>query len=58
MAISRLDVLYRRLLLTKLFIQGWGKPEDFKRYITEGERNVHVCCVVFAWIATRIGVYI
>uniref|UniRef100_A0A8C5FJV7 Abhydrolase domain containing 18 n=1 Tax=Gadus morhua TaxID=8049 RepID=A0A8C5FJV7_GADMO len=31
MAVSRLDVLYRRLLLTKLFIQGWGKPEDFKR---------------------------
>uniref|UniRef100_A0A8C2IJT7 Abhydrolase domain containing 18 n=1 Tax=Cyprinus carpio TaxID=7962 RepID=A0A8C2IJT7_CYPCA len=31
MGLSRLDVLYRRLLLTKLFIQGWGKPEDLKR---------------------------
>ncbi|KAI1883818.1 hypothetical protein AGOR_G00235920 [Albula goreensis] len=31
MGVSRLDVLYRRLLLTKLFIQGWGKPEDLKR---------------------------
>ncbi|KAJ8382451.1 hypothetical protein SKAU_G00032290 [Synaphobranchus kaupii] len=31
MGVSRLDVLYRRFLLTKLFIQGWGKPEDFKR---------------------------
>ncbi|XP_039607642.1 protein ABHD18 isoform X2 [Polypterus senegalus] len=31
MGISRLDVLYRRLLLTKLFIQGWGKPDDLKR---------------------------
>ena len=39
MGISRLDVLYRRLLLTKLFIQGWGKPDDFKRYITEEERK-------------------
>lgn len=31
MGVSRLDILYRRLLLTKLFIQGWGKPEDLKR---------------------------
>ncbi|XP_043983591.1 protein ABHD18 isoform X2 [Gambusia affinis] len=31
MGISRLDVFYRRLLLTKLFIGGWGKPEDLKR---------------------------
>uniref|UniRef100_A0A8B9K4A0 Abhydrolase domain containing 18 n=1 Tax=Astyanax mexicanus TaxID=7994 RepID=A0A8B9K4A0_ASTMX len=31
MGVSRLDVLYRKLLLTKLFIQGWGKPEDLKR---------------------------
>jgi len=31
MGVSRLDVLYRRLLLTKLFIKGWGKPDDLKR---------------------------
>ncbi|XP_053284466.1 protein ABHD18 isoform X2 [Pleuronectes platessa] len=31
MGVSRLDVIYRRLLLTKLFIGGWGKPEDLKR---------------------------
>ncbi|KAH0615975.1 hypothetical protein JD844_026677 [Phrynosoma platyrhinos] len=31
MGVSKLDVLYRRLLLTKLFIQGWGRPEDLKR---------------------------
>ncbi|XP_066576268.1 protein ABHD18 [Amia ocellicauda] len=31
MGVSRLDVLYRRLLLTKLFIQGWGKPDDLRR---------------------------
>ncbi|KAL0973942.1 hypothetical protein UPYG_G00213250 [Umbra pygmaea] len=31
MGVSRLDVVYRRLLLTKLFIQGWGKPDDLKR---------------------------
>uniref|UniRef100_A0A3P9NB55 Uncharacterized protein n=1 Tax=Poecilia reticulata TaxID=8081 RepID=A0A3P9NB55_POERE len=30
MGLSRLDVFYRRLLLTKLFIGGWGKPEDLK----------------------------
>ncbi|XP_029964545.1 protein ABHD18 [Salarias fasciatus] len=31
MGVSRLDVFYRRLLLTRLFIGGWGKPEDLKR---------------------------
>ncbi|XP_071975493.1 protein ABHD18 [Engystomops pustulosus] len=31
MGVSKLDVLYRRLLLTKFFIRGWGKPEDLKR---------------------------
>lgn len=31
MGVSKLDLLYRRLLLTKLFIRGWGKPEDLKR---------------------------
>lgn len=38
MGVSRLDIFYRRLLLTKLFIGGWGKPEDLKRY---GEREHH-----------------
>ncbi|XP_066429857.1 protein ABHD18 isoform X1 [Eleutherodactylus coqui] len=31
MGLSRLDILYRRLLLTKFFIRGWGKPEDLKQ---------------------------
>ncbi|XP_074849420.1 protein ABHD18 isoform X1 [Carettochelys insculpta] len=31
MGLSKLDILYRRLLLTKLFIRGWGRPEDLKR---------------------------
>nr|XP_014433381.1 protein ABHD18 isoform X1 [Pelodiscus sinensis]XP_014433382.1 protein ABHD18 isoform X1 [Pelodiscus sinensis] len=31
MGVSKLDVLYRRLLLTKLFIRGWGRPDDLKR---------------------------
>ncbi|XP_058292736.1 protein ABHD18 isoform X4 [Hylobates moloch] len=31
MGVSKLDILYRRLLLTKLFIRGWGRPEDLKR---------------------------
>uniref|UniRef100_A0A8C5XDM2 Abhydrolase domain containing 18 n=1 Tax=Microcebus murinus TaxID=30608 RepID=A0A8C5XDM2_MICMU len=31
MGVSKLDIIYRRLLLTKLFIRGWGRPEDLKR---------------------------
>ncbi|KAI8798026.1 protein ABHD18 isoform X2 [Biomphalaria glabrata] len=31
MSMSRLDQLYRRLLLTKFFTHGWGKPENLKR---------------------------
>ncbi|XP_034036891.1 protein ABHD18 isoform X3 [Thalassophryne amazonica] len=31
MGVSRLDIFYRKLLLTKLFFGGWGKPEDLKR---------------------------
>jgi len=29
---SRLDYLYRSLLLTKFFTKGWGKPENLKRF--------------------------
>jgi len=29
---SRLDHLYRSLLLTKFFTKGWGKPENLKRF--------------------------
>ncbi|XP_075866737.1 protein ABHD18 isoform X2 [Microcebus murinus] len=32
MGVSKLDIIYRRLLLTKLFIRGWGRPEDLKRF--------------------------
>lgn len=28
---SRLDAVYRRILLTKFFTKGWGKTENFKR---------------------------
>ncbi|XP_041053418.1 protein ABHD18 isoform X1 [Carcharodon carcharias] len=31
MGVSKLDVLYRRFLLSKFFIQGWGKPDDLRR---------------------------
>ncbi|BFZ24514.1 hypothetical protein BsWGS_27553 [Bradybaena similaris] len=31
MTVSRLDQLYRRLLLTKFFTKGWGKPDNLKR---------------------------
>lgn len=31
---SRLDGLYRSLLLTKFFCKGWGKPENLERWVT------------------------
>uniref|UniRef100_A0A671VR57 Uncharacterized protein n=1 Tax=Sparus aurata TaxID=8175 RepID=A0A671VR57_SPAAU len=47
MGVSRLDVFYRRLLLTKLFIGGWGKPEDLKslREGVAGQFRAHVPAV-------------
>lgn len=30
---SRIDAIYRRLLLTKFFTKGWGKPDDILRII-------------------------
>jgi len=30
---SRLDHLYRSLLLTKFFTKGWGKPDNLKRLV-------------------------
>ncbi|XP_018578413.1 protein ABHD18 isoform X2 [Anoplophora glabripennis] len=31
MPVSRLDVVYRKLLLTKFFTKGWGSPENLQR---------------------------
>ncbi|VEN50456.1 unnamed protein product [Callosobruchus maculatus] len=31
MPVSRLDVIYRKILLTKLFTKGWGSPENLQR---------------------------
>ncbi|XP_026314286.1 protein ABHD18 [Hyposmocoma kahamanoa] len=31
MSASRLDAVYRSILLTKFFTKGWGKPENLKR---------------------------
>ncbi|XP_076262686.1 protein ABHD18 isoform X1 [Rhynchophorus ferrugineus] len=31
MSVSYLDVVYRKLLLTKFFTKGWGKPGDLQR---------------------------
>lgn len=28
---SRLDGLYRRMLITKFFDKGWGKPENLQK---------------------------
>lgn len=36
---SRLDGLYRSLLLTKFFCKGWGKPENIERYARLLRRN-------------------
>lgn len=30
---SRLDALYRRMLITKFFEKGWGEPDNLKRYV-------------------------
>ncbi|KAJ8918748.1 hypothetical protein NQ315_015068 [Exocentrus adspersus] len=43
MPVSRLDVVYRKLLLTKFFTKGWGSPEnlqklfDFRKIISNRE---------------------
>ncbi|KAJ8950343.1 hypothetical protein NQ318_021203 [Aromia moschata] len=31
MPVSRLDVYYRKFLLTKYFVKGWGSPENLQR---------------------------
>lgn len=31
MKINKFDYLYRKLLLTKYFVNGWGDPEKLKR---------------------------
>lgn len=28
---SRLDKIYRRMLITRFFDKGWGKPENLRR---------------------------
>lgn len=33
MGASKLDRVYRNLVLSKFFIRGWGNPENIKRYI-------------------------
>jgi len=37
MPVSRLDVLYRKLLLTKFFTKGWGVPEHLERLFSFGK---------------------
>ncbi|XP_078493728.1 protein ABHD18 [Ciona intestinalis] len=33
MSMSRLDLIYRRLILTKFYTRGWGKPEEMKKLL-------------------------
>ncbi|XP_045203240.2 protein ABHD18-like isoform X1 [Mercenaria mercenaria] len=42
---SRLDWFWRRLIVTKLYTQGWGKPEDMKRifHLRKKLGNREVC---------------
>lgn len=28
---SRLDMIYRRMLITRFFEKGWGKPENLQK---------------------------
>lgn len=38
---SKLDAIYRSLLLTKFFTKGWGKPENLQRYVNfDGETDL------------------
>lgn len=30
--ISRLDTIYRSILLSKFFVKGWGNPQNMKRF--------------------------
>lgn len=32
-AISRLDTIYRNILLSKFFVKGWGNPENMKKWV-------------------------
>lgn len=64
MSASRLDAVYRSILLTKFFTKGWGKPENLKRSEPQntntpsGGQNLaasnHVCCVTFNSCIMRI----
>lgn len=31
MPVSKLDIFYRKILLTKFFSKGWGHPDNIKR---------------------------
>lgn len=33
MPVSRLDTVYRKMLLTKFFTKGWGSPENLMRFV-------------------------
>uniref|UniRef100_F6VAA5 Uncharacterized protein n=1 Tax=Ciona intestinalis TaxID=7719 RepID=F6VAA5_CIOIN len=33
MSMSRVDLIYRRLILTKFYTRGWGKPEEMKKLL-------------------------
>jgi len=33
MTINKFDYLYRKLLLTKYFVNGWGDAENLKRLV-------------------------
>lgn len=34
MSASRLDAVYRSILITKFFTKGWGKPDNLRRWLT------------------------
>lgn len=56
MKINKFDYLYRKLLLTKYFVNGWGDPEKLKRWVSFG--NVLIKNELFFDDFTKILVFI
>lgn len=51
---SRLDRFYRRMLITRFFEKGWGKPDNLRRYVGQRQRQSYDNCLVFALLAVSL----
>ena len=43
---SRLDHIYRRVLLTKFFTRGWGKPDHLAQIIKYVFHKIYLCLII------------